>query len=171
MGLPRLLQRLIAATLLLMPLHGHSAAPSPCSQPAFRAFDFWIGEWRVHDAKGAFAGTNSITSEQDGCVLIERWHSKSGRTGMSMNYYDPKLQTWNQVWVGLGIQLQMSGKVTDGSIVMEGPLLYLDDGRSTRLRGTWTPLADGRVRQHFVESADNGATWQEWFDGYYTRAK
>jgi hypothetical protein len=32
-------------------------------------------------------------------------------------------------------------------------------------------LPDGRVRQHFQESADDGKTWQEWFDGYYRRSR
>ena len=34
-------------------------------------------------------------------------------------------------------------------------------------RGTWTPLEDGVVRQHFEQSGDDGATWTTWFDGYY----
>jgi hypothetical protein len=30
-------------------------------------------------------------------------------------------------------------------------------------------LPDGRVRQLFEESEDEGKTWALWFDGYYTR--
>jgi hypothetical protein len=52
---------------------------------------------------------------------------------------------------------------------LEGPLQYLGQGRTTTLRGTWSKLDDGRVRQHFEESADGGTTWTTWFDGYYTR--
>ena len=33
----------------------------------------------------------------------------------------------------------------------------------------WTALPDGRVRQFFEISTDDGATWVTWFDGYYTR--
>jgi hypothetical protein len=48
--------------------------PSPCEQDArFREFDFWIGEWEVHDAEGNFVGENSITRAERGCVLIEEW--------------------------------------------------------------------------------------------------
>lgn len=39
-------------------------------------------------------------------------------------------------------------------------------GTTTLLRGIRTPLTDGRLRQHFLESRDGGKTWEEWFDGY-----
>ena len=45
----------------------------------------------------------------------------------------------------------------------------LVEGGLARIYGVRTPLPDGRVRQHFVESADEGKTWTEWFDGYYSR--
>ena len=73
------------------------------------------------------------------------------------------------VRVGLGILLTMTGGMRDGSMVMQGPLQYLVDRRMTVLRGTWSALPDGRVRQRFEESTDDGKTWTEWFDGYYTR--
>lgn len=88
---------------------------------------------------------------------------------MSMNHYDPASGLWKQHWVGLGLILEMSGGMKDGSMVMEGPLQYVGSSQVTLLRGTWTALPDGRVRQHFVESKDNGKTWVEWFDGYYSR--
>jgi hypothetical protein len=88
---------------------------------------------------------------------------------MSMNYYDPQAGRWTQHWVGLGLILTMTGGLRGTEMVLEGPLQYLADRRLTTLRGVWTPLPDGRVRQHFVESSDGGRTWTEWFDGYYSR--
>ena len=35
----------------------------------------------------------------------------------------------------------------------------------------WTPLHDGRVRQHWETSNDTGKTWTTAFDGYYTKVK
>jgi len=62
----------------------------PCAHlERLRAFDFWLGEWDVHLANGQFAGTNTITSAEKGCVLIERWESATGGTGRSINYLDP----------------------------------------------------------------------------------
>ncbi len=88
---------------------------------------------------------------------------------MSMNHFDPLSKSWKQHWVGLGLILEMSGGLKGDSMVLEGTLQYLADSKVTLLRGTWTLLPDGRVRQHFVESMDEGKTWTEWFDGYYSR--
>ncbi len=144
-------------------------ARAPCVSADFRQFDFWVGEWNVVDQDGRTAGRNSVTLEQNGCVLIERWTSARGGTGMSMNHFDPLSKSWKQHWVGLGLILEMSGGLKGDSMVLEGTLQYLADSKVTLLRGTWTLLPDGRVRQHFVESMDEGKTWTEWFDGYYSR--
>ena len=154
-------------------LSNHAAAdalPQVCTGAKHREFDFWAGSWRVHDAGNKFAGDNSITIEQGGCVLVERWRSAQGGTGQSFNYFDPVVGLWKQRWIGLGLILEMQGKLKGDSMILEGPLHYVRQNRTTRLRGTWTPLPDGRVRQRFVESADDGKTWTEWFDGYYARA-
>jgi hypothetical protein len=163
----------VAATVVPM-LTLLTTAPSfaggdPCAAPEFRQFDFWAGSWDVKDREGKTAGHNDITIEERGCVLVERWRSASGGTGLSINYYDPRTAQWTQQWVGLGILLTMTGGMRDGSMVMQGPLQYIVDRRMTVLRGTWSALPDGRVRQRFEESNDDGKTWTEWFDGYYTR--
>lgn len=160
----------LVVLILAMCSSSARADTGPCSRPEFRQFDFWIGEWEVADEKGRTAGRNSITLEQNGCAVIERWVSAKGGTGFSLNHYDPSSGRWKQHWVGLGLILEMSGGLQDGSMVLEGELQYLGDSKITRLRGTWTPLPDGRVRQHFVESADDGKTWTDWFDGYYSKA-
>lgn len=145
------------------------AATPPCAEGPYRQFDFWIGEWDVSDAEGKTAGVNRIANEANGCVLVERWSSAAGGSGQSLNYYDPAAGKWKQLWVGLGILLHMEGGPHEAGMRLEGPLQYLGQDRITILRGTWTPMADKRVRQHFEESQDGGATWTTWFDGYYTR--
>jgi hypothetical protein len=52
-------------------------------------------------------------------------------------------------------------------MVLIGHALYIQSGDRRPFRGTWTPLPDGIVRQHFEESSDGGETWATWFDGYY----
>jgi hypothetical protein len=158
-----------ASLALLFSLPNMAAEPSPCDREPHRQFDFWLGTWEVRDGAGKLAGHNSITSEQGGCVLIERWQSAAGHGGMSMNYYDPLSRRWKQNWVSPGVILEMSGTLQEGSLVLEGPLQYLDKKATTLLRGIWTALPDGRVRQHFIESKDGGKTWEEWFDGYYSK--
>jgi len=123
----------------------------------------------VRDQDGKLAGHNVVTLEQGGCVLIERWTGVSGHGGMSMNYYEPRSGRWKQNWVSPDVILEMSGGMQGDSLIMEGPLQYIGKGETTLLRGIWTALPDGRVRQQFVESKDGGKTWADWFDGYYRK--
>jgi hypothetical protein len=159
---------LLAALAFTAPA-GAQAKPLVCSDARHREFDFWAGSWRVHGAGNNLAGESTVSIEQEGCVLVERWRSAKGGTGQSLNYYDPVLQKWKQRWVGLGLILEMDGGIENGAMVLEGPLHYVRQKRTTLLRGTWSVLPDGRVRQYFAESTDGGKTWTEWFDGYYSR--
>lgn len=135
-----------------------------------RQFDFWVGEWDVLSPQGQQAGTNSIQMDEQGCVLVERWKGGGGGTGMSINYYDPGKDKWVQQWVASGASvIYLEGGLNDeGAMVLAGELINLN-GQASPLRGTWTPLPDGRVRQFFEQTTDGGETWTPWFDGYYVR--
>lgn len=145
-------------------------AAAPCmSSEAYRAFDFWIGEWIVETPDGKKAGENSITRAAGGCLLQEKWRSARGSSGQSINYYDPSDSLWHQVWVDdAGNIGYFEGRLENGSMVLKGRWIN-PDGSSYLLNGTWSQLADGRVRQHFEQSADGGKTWSTWFDGYYRK--
>ena len=45
-----------------------------------------------------------------------------------------------------------------------------DPTKTVAHRITWTPGADGSVRQLWESSADGGTTWSVVFDGRYVRA-
>jgi hypothetical protein len=126
-----------ACALILASLSaGTAAAATPlCADGPFREFDFWVGEWDVRDAEGKTAGVNRIASEENGCVLVERWNSAAGGHGQSYNYYDPAAGKWKQLWVGLGILLHMEGGLIDGSMRLEGPLQYPRKGAGPRCAG------------------------------------
>jgi len=148
------------------------APQRPCMDaPEFAQFDFWLGAWDVHLEDGRKAGVNEIRKEQGGCVLVERWTSSRGGTGTSLNYYDPANGQWVQNWVSAdGSLIDIRGGLQDdGSIRLEGFVQYVGQAGRNAFRGHWTPLADGRVRQHFEESTDGGKTWNDWFLGFYTR--
>ena len=134
-------------------------------------FDFWVGEWEVYDKAGSVKyGDNTITRTNRGCYLYEQWVSSTGVPGNSMNYYDPGQQRWRQHWVGAGGSIiDIYGGLVDGSMVLKGRLYTINPPSENPFRGTWTPLPDGRVRQFFEHSDDNGKTWIAWFDGYYQR--
>ena len=143
----------------------------PCAHDAqFAAFDFWVGAWNVHDASGVLQGTNTITRDERGCVLTEKWTSATGGTGMSVNFLDRITGEWVQIWNSEGgSQIQIRGGMTDQGMLLVGTLHNIAPGTTFPFRGLWTPLPDGRVRQFFEQSNDGGETWVPWFEGFYTR--
>ncbi|WP_395685137.1 hypothetical protein [Caenimonas koreensis] len=151
-------------------LLGHAAAVAgPCDDSAFRAFDFWLGQWQVHTPDGKLAGTNRIEREYGGCVLHERYDTGKGYSGESLNIYDAARKVWHQSWVDTGgTLLLLEGGLRNGAMVLEGQTSNLG-GAPTRHRITWTPNADGSVRQLW-ESTDAKGQWTVAFDGRYTRA-
>ena len=167
----RLITPLILAMTIASSAHTQESKGPTCSDAAFRHFDFWLGTWEVKDASGKVAGKNAIRAQHQGCVILEEWRSATGNAGSSINYYDPRTSRWKQIWISPGALLEMSGSLQGKEMVLEGPLQDLTESKTTILRGVWTALPDGRVRQHFTESKDGGKTWEEWFDGYYERVR
>ena len=143
----------------------------PCEHDsAFAEFDFWIGEWDVHGAGGQYAGSNVITREQRGCYLSENWTNTSGGGGDSINYVDKITGEWVQVWNDAsGGQINIRGGLTDDGMLLVGTIHTVATNATKPFRGLWTPLPDGRVRQYFEQSDDDGETWTSWFEGFYTR--
>ncbi|MFQ5563692.1 MAG: hypothetical protein ACE5FO_09000, partial [Parvularculaceae bacterium] len=90
-----------------------------------RAFDFWTGDWEVYNLKGEKAGENSITIEENGCLLVERWKGSGGGTGQSYNFVDLATGEWRQVWVSAGATIDYSGGLNEeGAMVLEGEISY-----------------------------------------------
>ena len=146
------------------------AAPptAPCAGAENRQFDFWIGDWRVAKPDGTFAGMNRITREYGGCVIHEHYATGKGYTGESLNMYDAARAVWHQTWVDDGgLLLTLEGKWNGKSMVLEG-LAPGANGALGKQRITWTPNADGSVRQLW-EAADDKGAWSVVFDGRYTK--
>ena len=90
--------------------------------------------------------------------------------GKSYNVYNADLQRWEQFWVDAsGSRLMLSGHFADGKMVLEGRQDLADkaSGVHRRERISWTPNADGSVRQLWESSEDEGKTWTVAFDGLY----
>lgn len=144
--------------------HVFAAAPAGavhCAAPAYRQFDFWIGDWDVFDmdspSKVARAQVDLIL---DGCVLREDYQSKDGRKGQSFSIYDASRDVWHQTWVtDRGVLLVIEGKFEGGMMILSG----LDPAKGALVRGEWKPES-GNVRETAVTSSDGGKTWKPWFD-------
>jgi hypothetical protein len=140
--------------------------PAPCTAPEHRQFDFWLGEWDVRDGTGKVVGRNSITSVHKGCVVFESWNGQGGMTGASFNLYNAERKKWRQTWVdSSGGSLELEGDFSDGRMMLAG-----ERGNATT-RISWQQLPDGRVRQLWEVSSDQGKTWKTAFDGYYEKRK
>jgi len=133
----------------------------PCGTQTHRAFDFWLGEWTVTaPSRPGWSAQSSITRHNDGCSIHEAYHAAGGFQGSSINFYDEADQKWHQTWIdNQGGALYLVGDRKDGEMVLS------DSGN----RITWTALDDGRVRQHWESTTDDGETWTTAFDGYYVR--
>lgn len=155
---------MLALPLLVALLGAPAQGASPCASPERRQFDFWIGEWEVTRPDGKVAGHNRIATILGGCALREEWTGAAGNQGTSLNAWDPEVHVWRQTWVDQsGTVLLLAGGIEGGRMVMVS-----GDGPS-RQRITWTPMADGRVRQLWDSSADGGKTWKVEFDGTYAK--
>ena len=152
---------------LLLSLSALSARAA-CDSKEHRAFDFWLGEWDVKTAEGKVAGTNSISLEYDNCVLHERYQTPKGFSGESLNVYDAGRKQWHQSWVdNSGTLLLLDGGIRDGKMVMEGEIINAE-GKASQQRISWTPNADGTVRQLWEYTNAEGK-WEIAFDGIYTK--
>lgn len=154
----------MACMIIAHPAHAQSA----CTDPAYRQCDFWLGDWKVSNLDGTVVGQNSIEKTYGECVLHERYSTPGGYAGESLNAYDPSRGLWQQTWVDNGgLLLLMDGSLVDASMVMASSASE-QGGSAKRPRITWTPNADGSVRQLW-ESTDAAGACSVAFDGLYRR--
>ncbi|MEO8673087.1 MAG: hypothetical protein ABI411_17350 [Tahibacter sp.] len=148
-------------------------APADVCKPAeFHQFDFWIGDWEVFDPSGAQVGKSRIEPILNGCAISENWTESTGSEGKSYNAWEPSDKRWHQFWVSdNGSTLWLTGGLVGKSMVLSGAKTDPKSGVAQAQRITWTPNADGSVRQHWEVSDDAGKTWSSSFDGTYRKAK
>ncbi len=158
------------ATAVVAVAQENSPRPRPCAAPEHGQFDFWIGEWVVVTPSGETAGVNRIEKILDGCALMESWTGSGGMRGHSFNIYTPATETWHQTWIDSnGMLLRLEGGLRDGVMVLAGTTPGKAGQPAIRHEISWTRLPDGRVRQHWRASRDDGKTWNDAFIGLYSR--
>jgi hypothetical protein len=146
---------------------GDRIAPQ-CASAAHREFDYWLGEWNVTGPQGGQVGTNHVILVSDGCAVLEQWRDARGVTGTSINFYNASTQKWEQHWMGgQGGALFLSGGLHEGNMRLEGKRTGPNGSIIDRV--TWIRMDDGKVRQHWESSADDGKTWTTAFDGVYAK--
>lgn len=145
------------------------AARPSCSDPVYRRFDFWAGEWEVYDtASGQLYATSRIETVMTGCGVRENYdssHAPGGPyQGTSYTAFDRKDRRWHQMY------LDVNGNVNWYSGDFDGTDLVLtaaaQNGAVQRM--VYHPQPDGSVRQIGTVSTD-GQTWQPGYDYTYRR--
>ena len=156
-----------------------NAQKTPCgSNPVYRQFDFWIGEWEVYGPKGNKAGESKIELILDSCIILENWKSATTTQGLlysgkSFNTYNATTKQWQQTWVDNagGSTEYLEGHAENNKIVFQTkPFLFKKDTMAIQ-RLTFYNLGVDKVRQHGEISKDNGGTWSTQYDLEYRRKK
>lgn len=153
-----------------MVLYAQDGKNCNCCSDNHRAFDFWVGEWKVVNCQdGSYAGSSMVQKEEEGCVVRENWISaKAAYTGTSLNFYNHEINQWEQLWVdNAGAVLKLKGNREDDQMVLTSDE-FEKDGKTYRNRITWTKNDDGTVRQLW-EVLENDGMVSIAFDGLYQK--
>jgi hypothetical protein len=158
----------------------HAAAQkTPCTtDPVYRQFDFWIGEWDVYAKNGKKAGDSKIDLILDSCIILENWKSASISQGIhyagkSFNTYNSTTGQWQQTWVDNvgGTTEFLEGNFENGKMIfVTKPYQFSKDTIAIR-KLTFYNLGPDKVRQHGEISKDKGTTWSTEYDLEYRRKK
>lgn len=147
--------------------------PQPCrSQPEYRQFDFWVGEWEVRDENGQILGSSKVELILDGCVIFENWISaRSGYMGKSFNYYNRLTGKWQQKWIdNRGVPIEFEGEYNAEikALMFEG-VTRDSSGNRILYQLNFYNKNYRQVRQLWKKSTDGGKSWEIIFDGYYRK--
>jgi hypothetical protein len=172
------MKRLISIIIITL-LYNGVYAQSPCgSNPVYRQFDFWIGEWEAFGLNGNKAGDSKISLILDSCIVLEEWTSSSVNRGIryagkSFNTYNAVTKQWQQTWVDNvgGSTEYLEGKYESNKITfLTKPFPFSKDTIATR-RLTFFNLGPAKVRQLGEITKNNGSTWTTEYDLEYRRKK
>ena len=172
------MKKLFTPLLMIFIYHSLFAQKLPCSQPEFRQFDFWIGEWEAFAKNGKKAGDSKISQILDSCIILEEWTSASLFNGLryagkSFNTWNTSLHQWQQTWVDNvgGSTAYVKGAYENKKIVFNtDPFQFSKDTIAVR-RLTFFDLGPDKVRQLGEITKDKGTTWATEYDLEYRRKK
>lgn len=159
--------RLLAIALLVpISLAAQAQQQPACTSPQHRAFDYWVGEWTVHDTAGRQIAESSIRRVAAGCAISEEWRPIGGPPGVSLSWYQLADAQWHQQWVGGGGWIAwFDGGLVDGNMT----LTSTPDANGAITRMVYTRPRTDVVLQSLFASTDGGRTWTPNFVGEYRR--
>lgn len=139
-----------------------------CCSENHQQFDFWIGTWEVFDTIGNKVGENEISEIENGCALMEKWKGLRGGTGTSINFYNQKDSTWNQLWVSSnGGILKLKGAFENDQMILKSEP-FLIDSTLCYNQIIWSKTEKG-VRQKWDIFENSGKLRRNIFTGVYIK--
>jgi hypothetical protein len=155
----------VVLSLMAAILTTAATGPAPCTDPEYRQFDFFAGDWDTYDIESPtkVVARNRVTIDLGRCVVREVYQQTDGLVGESFSLYDSTSGTWHQSWVtNHGGLLLLDGGLEDNRMVLTAKEKTAD-GTSSLLRGIW--WREGKnVRERAERSKDGGKTWSPVFD-------
>ncbi len=138
-----------------------------CATPHHREFDYFLGNFIVFNKAGKQIGTDEVTSEMNGCALLEHWHGHTVQ-GVGYSGYDDTRKEWVQTFFqNDGTVLVLRGNMTKDGIVITGTD-YPKPGVTEQNRVLFRRLSNG-FEEYWTASTNNGRTWHVVFDGFFRR--
>jgi hypothetical protein len=149
-------------------------------------FDFWLGEWTIHNRRlrerlaGSeewedFEGRVRAWKILDGHGNADefRTHYAGGFVGMSFRFFDPTTKQWSIYWAdsrrpGL-LDPPVIGGFDGDTGVFEGDDTF--GGRPVRVRFSWSGVTTPTPRWEQAFSADGGATWETNWEMDFARVE
>ena len=161
---------LVVAATVAMTSGNISSTPAGEASAAGQ-FDFWLGNWELTSG-GKPAGTNTITREYDGAVIMERFAGtgENALHGMSVSVFNPNTGRWNQTWVdNQGGYLDFEGGFDDGKMILSRRATI--QGKDVVQRMVWFNITADSFDWNWERSDDGGATWNTLWPIHYERSK
>jgi hypothetical protein len=165
-----------------------SSVASPPEQPddrpgGARAFDFLFGQWDVHnrylpdrlvdsDEWAEWTGSLSVMPILGGYGNVDRYlATPNGRPleGYSIRVFDPEADAWSIHWVdsrGFRLTPQVQGSMGPNNGTFYGEEEF--DGRTVRMRFTWSHDSPDRARWEQAYQRNDG-TWETNWTMDFTR--
>lgn len=156
-----------------------------CDRPEAREFDFWIGEWDVHNrhrAQGSDTtwyetGTASdrVYAAVGGCAIVEHWYGKLSFdeiVGFSMRTFDPATEQWTLILLWPGRNRPVFGTLEGGFRHHRGEFFTQAadaEGQPVLSRFTFSDIQRDALRWDAAVSHDSGLTWRDTWIMEFTR--
>ena len=138
-------------------------------------FDFWPGEWKVHNRRlrerlagsdewEEFEATSVARHILGGCGNEDEFHTDhdGGFVGMSFRFFDPSTRKWSIYWADSRrpgvLDPPLFGSFSGDTGVFHGDDTF--EGRPITVRFIWSGVTTPTPRWEQAFSDDSGETWE-----------